>query len=115
MTRRWHKRLLPRSLFGRSLLIIVTPLILVQVIATWIFYDRVWDTVSRRLSSSVAGEILDVVQEMGMVKDPAEQTQLFERAGRATELEFIYWAGERLRPPAWRGCPRAAARIWSPL
>ena len=95
---RWHKRLLPRSLFGRSLLIIVTPLILVQVIATWIFYDRVWDTVSRRLSSSVAGEILDVVQEMGMVKDQAAQTQLFERAGRATELEYIYWAGERLPP-----------------
>ena len=43
------KRLLPRSLLGRSVLIIVMPLILVQLVATWVFYDRHWDTVSRRL------------------------------------------------------------------
>jgi len=93
---RWHKRLLPRSLFGRSLLIIVTPLILVQVIATWIFYDRVWDTVSRRLSTSVAGEIAEVVQEMSVTPDLAERTQHFERAARATELDYIFWAAESL-------------------
>ena len=34
------KRILPRTLFGRSVLILVTPLILVQAVATWVFYDR---------------------------------------------------------------------------
>ncbi len=95
---RWHKRLLPRSLFGRSVLIIVTPLVLVQVIATWIFYDRVWDTVSRRLSSAVAGEIAEVVQDMSVITDPAERTRDFERTGRVTELDYIFWAGETLPP-----------------
>ena len=94
--RRWHKRLLPRSLFGRSLLIIVTPLILVQVIATWIFYDRVWDTVSRRLTTAVAGEIAEVIQDLSLTRDEAAQNQIFERAAHATELEYIYWAGESL-------------------
>ncbi|HKF71445.1 MAG TPA: ATP-binding protein [Stellaceae bacterium] len=93
---RWHKRILPRTLFGRSLLIIVTPLILVQLIATWIFYDRVWDTVSRRFSSAVAGEISEVVQDMSVITDAAERTRKFERAGRATEIEYIFWAGEKL-------------------
>src|SRR5256885_14659110 len=93
---RWHKRLLPRTLFGRSLLIIVTPLVLLQVIATWIFYDRVWDTVARRLSSAVAGEIAEVVQDLSQIATEAERTRELERAGRATELEYIYWAGERL-------------------
>jgi len=93
---RWHKRILPRSLFGRSLLIIVTPLILVQVIATWIFYDRVWDTVSRRFSSAVAGEISEVVDDMSVITDPAERTRDFEHAARTTELEYIFWTGERL-------------------
>ncbi len=93
---RWYKRLLPRSLFGRSILIIVTPLVLVQVIATWIFYDRVWDTVSRRLSTAVAGEIGEVVHEMNVTPDPDERTQHFERAARATELDYIFWAGEKL-------------------
>jgi two-component system osmolarity sensor histidine kinase EnvZ len=93
---RWHKRILPRSLFGRSILIIVTPLILVQVIATWIFYDRVWDTVSRRLTSAVAGEISEVVQSLSSISDDLERTRAFERAARATDLEYIYWAGDRL-------------------
>ena len=30
------KRLLPKTLFGRSILIIVTPLILLQLIVTWV-------------------------------------------------------------------------------
>jgi hypothetical protein len=35
--RSWIKRLLPTTMFGRSLLLMVMPLALVQVIATWIF------------------------------------------------------------------------------
>ena len=93
---RWHKRLLPRTLFGRSLLIIVTPLILVQVIATWIFYDRVWDTVSRRLSTAVAGEIAQIVHAESFAAGGGARIKLFDRARVATELEFIYWAGEKL-------------------
>jgi two-component system osmolarity sensor histidine kinase EnvZ len=102
---RWYKRILPRTLFGRSLLIIVTPLILVQVIATWIFYDRVWDTVSRRFSSAVAGEISEVVQNLSVITNPAERARDFERATRATELEYIFWAGETL--------PKGMARVTS--
>ena len=45
------KRLLPHSLLGRSLLIIVTPLILLQVISAVIFYERHWDNVGRRLAN----------------------------------------------------------------
>lgn len=51
------KKYLPKSLLGRSLMIIITPLIVVQVVSTWIFYDRHWDTVTRRLANSVASEI----------------------------------------------------------
>ena len=37
------------------------PLVLLQLIATWIFYDRHWETVSRRLSADVAGDIAMVI------------------------------------------------------
>ena len=50
------KRLLPHSLLGRAILIIVMPLILLQVVSTWVFYDRHWQTITRRLASAVAGE-----------------------------------------------------------
>ena len=36
---------------------LVTPLIVVQLVAAFVFYDRVWETVTRRLSNAVAGEM----------------------------------------------------------
>ncbi len=51
------RRLLPRSLFGRSLLIIITPIVLMQVIATFMFFDRHWSKMAQRMSFAVAGEI----------------------------------------------------------
>ena len=35
------RRLLPRSLFGRSLLILVTPVVLIQIVTTFFFIDRI--------------------------------------------------------------------------
>lgn len=55
------KRLLPRTLFGRSLLIVVLPIILLQVLVTYIFYERHWDNVARRLAQGVAGEVAAVI------------------------------------------------------
>lgn len=55
------KRYLPKSFLGRSIMIIITPLIVVQVVSTWIFYDRHWDTITRRLAGAVAGEIRLVI------------------------------------------------------
>ena len=56
------KQFLPRSLLGRSLLIIVMPLIILQVVSTWIFYDRHWETITRRLATAVAGEIASIIE-----------------------------------------------------
>ncbi len=63
------KRILPKGLLGRSLLIIVTPLVLVQVISTWVFYDRHWDNVTRRLASALAGDVATVIHHMGAFPD----------------------------------------------
>src|SRR5579872_2735619 len=63
--RGWIKRMLPQTMFGRSLLLIVLPLVLVQIIATWVFYARHWETVSRRLSSAVAGDVALIIGIIG--------------------------------------------------
>ena len=44
------KRILPKTLFGRALMILVTPLIVLQIVSIQIFIDRHWETVTRRLS-----------------------------------------------------------------
>ena len=55
--RHWIKRMLPNTMFGRSLLLIVIPLILVHVISAWVFYARHWETVAHRFAGDVATEI----------------------------------------------------------
>jgi two-component system osmolarity sensor histidine kinase EnvZ len=94
--RRWFKRLLPRSLYGRSLIIIILPLVLAQLIATWIFYDRHWDTVQRRLATGVAGDIALTLEAMRYADDQAELDALFARTTVATELYYMFRPGETL-------------------
>lgn len=69
------KKLLPKSLFARALLILVLPTVLVQLIATYIFYDRHWENVSRWMASSLAGEIALLVHELNEA-DREEQKEL---------------------------------------
>ena len=58
------KRLLPKSLLGRSLMIIIMPLVILQVIAALIFYESHWHKVSLTLSRGVAGDIASVIDLM---------------------------------------------------
>ena len=55
------KSYLPKSLLGRSLMIIVIPLILLQLVSGIIFFESHWDKVSLRLARSVAGDIASVI------------------------------------------------------
>lgn len=91
------KRMLPRSLLGRSLLIIVTPLILLQVVSTWVFYDSHWETVTRRLSGSIAGDIAAVIKLMEAASGPEEYPRIFAIAEETMQLEMTLRPGRILR------------------
>src|SRR6266446_10889679 len=97
--RSWLKRLLPQGMFGRSLLLIVMPLVLVQIIAVWVFYARHWETVSRRLSSDVAGDIGMVIEAMRFADNELELTRLLENASGLTGIAFSIAPGASLPEP----------------
>ncbi|MDR3519229.1 MAG: ATP-binding protein [Azospirillaceae bacterium] len=83
----WIKRFLPRTLFGRTTLIIITPLILAQAVATWIFYDRHWETVTRRMASGVAGDIGFLIEQLERDNDTDERSQTLSMVSR--HMDFI--------------------------
>lgn len=56
------KRFLPRGLLGRTMLIIILPMVILQAISLYMFYDRHWIKLAQRLSSSVAGDVGLVVE-----------------------------------------------------
>jgi two-component system osmolarity sensor histidine kinase EnvZ len=92
----WLKRLLPQSMFGRSLLLIVIPLVLVQIVAAIVFYARHWEAVSYRLSADVAGDIALVIDAMHKISTPAERQAEFDEVARAAELIVSFRAGQEL-------------------
>ena len=81
------KRFLPKSLLGRTVLIIVMPLILLQVVATAIFFETHWDTVTRRLANGVAGDVAVILEHMRAYPGEENQTWIIRRARNLMELE----------------------------
>jgi two-component system osmolarity sensor histidine kinase EnvZ len=81
------RKILPRSLLGRSLLIILVPLIAVQGVALLIFYGSHLDLISRRLSGAVAGEIAQTIQLLHN-GDPQQQVWLLRMAQRNFDMQM---------------------------
>ena len=72
---------MPRGLFGRSLLIIVMPVVLVQAVVTYMLFDRQWDAVTTRISRAAAAQIVLFVQSyetLGAEKFEIESVRLRE-------------------------------------
>lgn len=95
------ERMLPRSLLGRSILIIVTPIVLLQVISAWVFYDSHWNTVTKRLAQSVAGEIGAVTRLMPRLGTAPSDSEvaintLFQTARNDMGLTLVFKPGEIL-------------------
>jgi len=86
----WLKRLLPHGLLGRSLMIIFTPLFVVQLVSTYVFYTSHWETVARRLADGVAGDIGTVIDDMRAFPTPESRLKLIRIAAERMELDIRF-------------------------
>ncbi|MEA2738702.1 MAG: two-component system, OmpR family, osmolarity sensor histidine kinase EnvZ [Acetobacteraceae bacterium] len=92
------KRFMPRSLLGRTLLIMLVPLVVVQAIALQMFYGNHLSVVSRRLSSAIAGEIYYTVELMRQFHSPADREWALEMARQQFTLGITLEPGAVLTP-----------------
>jgi two-component system osmolarity sensor histidine kinase EnvZ len=93
------RRFLPRSLLGRAVLIIITPLILLQVISTWVFYDRHYDTITKRLAQGLAGDVAAVITLIERNPDLQHRREVFQVARSAMQLQLTLTEGAELPEP----------------
>ena len=87
------RKILPRSLLGRSLLIILVPLVVVQAVALLIFYGSHLNLISRRLSGAVAGE---VAQTIHLLQTGADQAWVLRSGLRDFDLRMRVLPGAHL-------------------
>ncbi|WP_291834189.1 ATP-binding protein [Brevundimonas sp.] len=100
---RFLKRRLPTSLWGRSLLIIVLPVLVMQVAVTWAFFDMHWQTVTARLSDGLAGDIAWAAESYADDPTPQNLDVIAERAQRSMSLSIALQEGEVLPRDRRRG------------
>ncbi len=77
--KRLLKKILPTSLFSRALIILLTPLLLVQMVLGYIFFDRHTETILRQFSKTIAG---DVALVMDWVERDPKAIKSIQRAAQ---------------------------------
>tara|TARA_R110001592_G_scaffold79054_3_gene236754 strand:- start:5993 stop:7366 length:1374 start_codon:yes stop_codon:yes gene_type:complete len=95
--RRGVKRLLPETLFFRSLLILITPIFLIQIILTTVFFDRHWSKTTSRLSFAVAGEIAMAVDYINHSDNQDDTNRILDSLSQHMELLMTQDDGEVLK------------------
>ena len=96
------RRLVPRGLLGRALLIILVPLVVLQAIALQLFYGSHLDVISRRLAAGVAGDVAMVVGLLERETEAEDRTWIFREAAWRLDLSLAYEAGARLAQTGMR-------------
>ena len=91
------KQFLPSSLLGRSILIIVIPLILLQLVSAFVFYESHWNKVSAKLARGVAGDIAAVIDLLSQNNSPQGREAVIELASTRFGLEAQILDGEVLK------------------
>ena len=89
---RFVKGFLPRGLFWRSLLIIVTPMILLLGIASYVFFERHFDETTRRMARDVAADVAFMINVEDSYPDK-ERAALRDREKRVMQYDISFDRG----------------------
>jgi two-component system osmolarity sensor histidine kinase EnvZ len=99
----WWGRLvrsvMPTGLYARSLLIIVTPMVILQSVVAFVFMERHWNTVTRRLSAAVTQDIAGLIDVYQSFPQDADRTALRRIAQERLGLVVDFLPENDLPPP----------------
>ena len=84
------RRLAPKSLYGRTILIVVLPIFMMQSVVTYVFFNRHWEEVTATLAKSTASDfgLLTLLWESDGSTEA--RAALIVRAREELEIEMSY-------------------------
>jgi len=89
---RWLKRMMPKGLFARTILILVIPTLLALIVATFVFFDRHWYTTTNRLTHAVAADVGVVTEMLNRAPSQEEKALILKLAERKMDLSITFAA-----------------------
>ncbi len=90
------RRFLPKSLYARVVLIVILPIFLTQAMATYVFFERHWDTVTGNLTRTTAGQIAMITQLYVDAEAPADRERLSKYAVEVLDVSIRFDAGQAI-------------------
>jgi len=96
---RWVKSMLPKGLYARALLIIITPMVVLQSVVAFVFMEQHWNTVTRRLSAAVTQDIAAVIDMRKALPRDGDYAELRRIAQQRLGLQVDFLPTTELPPP----------------
>ncbi len=81
--RRFARRLgdaMPKGLYARSLIIIITPVVVIQTVVAFVFMEEHWQTVTERLTAAVVSDIAAIIDVLETYPQDADFDKLTQIA-----------------------------------
>jgi two-component system osmolarity sensor histidine kinase EnvZ len=90
---------MPKGLYARSLIIIIAPVVLLQSVIAYVFMERHWQLVTRRLSSAVTADIAALIDIYETYPQDKDGETLGRIAGDRLALDVDILKDADLPPP----------------
>ncbi len=87
---------MPKGLYARALIIIIAPMVLLQSVITFVFLERHWETVTRRLSIATVQNIAMLIDTYQSYPQDKGNTTLTKLANDDLGLRIKFVPGEDL-------------------
>lgn len=94
------RRFTPRSLYARALIIIIAPIVILQSVLVFVFMERHWNTVTRRLSAAVTQDISAVLKIMEAYPSKTDEENIIRIAREQLNLNMAILPADPLPPPS---------------
>lgn len=92
------RKFLPRSLFFRTMLLIFVPLIVVQIVSIYAYFNSSWERIGHRLSDNLAANMAFVMQ---MHNETADYAHVQKMSESLYGLQVQYYDND-VKHSAWR-------------
>ncbi len=83
------RRVLPRDFFGRALVIVGVPLVLLQLLLAAIFYEEHWEEVGRQLAFQFANQLNSIGQQIASASESVEIILAQNETAFNVELDYV--------------------------
>jgi two-component system osmolarity sensor histidine kinase EnvZ len=90
---------MPKRLYARSLLIIITPMILLQSVVTLVFMERHWQQVTQRLSTATTRDLAAVVDMIETYPNDPDYANVIRIAQDRLSMKIDILPPDPLPPP----------------